>query len=874
MKPRNPGSQETSARLRGAPDLDPEAEQEPERGLTGHPLLERTARARKTASAGAPKGDLQEIVDDLKAVVWEADPVTCAFTFVSAQAEALPGYPLGEWLSDPQFWPKHIHPEDREWAVSHCRRESAAGRDHDVEYRMIAADGRVVWIRDVVHVARDETGRLCTLRGLMIDVTAQRETAQALRDSRARLQLINAVSRGITAGLTVGEIVDRTVQTVSEHVVGARVAYCTIDGSGSLHVVRSIEPEGMPALTGLEADLQVAPLYLAELREGRPVIVADIANDARLKPLAPAMIEGGTRAVLDIPLRPSDELVGLICLDSPAPRQWSENEVGMLGEVADVLSVALRHALVEEHDRQAQQASRASQERFRTLFEHAPIGVGLGCGGVWFQVNPAFARLYGFQDPSEVRGMQGLDLVAPQDRKMVAEIIRRREAGEPAPESYRLMAQRQDGSPFPVHARVARIQLADGPATVAFVTDLTEHERAEQALRAQEDRLRDAQKMEAIGRLAGGVAHDFNNLLMVILGYSDRMLAGLAPNDPRGQAALEIKRTGEQAARLTRQLLAFGRMQPLELEDLELNQVLEGQREMLAGITGEHIELEIHPGENLWTVRADPGQLRQVVLNLVMNARDAMPRGGRLTLATANVEVGGRHPAQAWDVAAGQYVELTVTDTGVGMNAETQARAFEPFFTTKEPGAGTGLGLSTVHGIVRQSGGSVGIVTTLGQRTAFHVFLPRARGIEAGGAQAAARPEFAARAKGGAETVLLVEDHATVRLLVRDMLIQGGHRVLEARDGEEALELLRTHPGPVQLILTDVVMPRMNGRELVERILQDRPGTRVLFMSAHSEDVLALRGIGSLQGPLLMKPFTADVLARWIREVLEASAPA
>jgi len=394
---------------------------------------------------------------------------------------------------------------------------------------------------------------------------------------------------------------------------------------------------------------------------------------------------------------------------------------------------------------------------------------------------------------------------------------------------------------------------------------LAERRRTEQALLKSEEQLRQSQKLEAIGRLAGGIAHDFNNLLSVILSYAEMLIADHAFS-ARGRAELEeIKRAGERAADLTRQMLAFSRQQVLEPKVIDLNEVMANLHKMLGRVLGEDIELKLLPARQLGLVLADPGQLEQVIMNLVVNARDAMPRGGKLTIATSNVELDQAYARDHLGVTPGPYVLLSVSDTGVGMDKATQAQIFEPFFTTKEMGKGTGLGLSTVFGIVKQSGGNLLVYSEPGFGATFKIYLPQVQGE-----QAAMPVRGTATVSRGTETILLVEDEDQVRSVASGVLRRSGYHVLEARSPGEAILACEQHPVRIDLLLSDVVMPKMSGRLLAERISSIRPGIRVLFMSGYTDDAILHHGVLDSGFAFLQKPLTPSALARKVREVLDA----
>jgi two-component system, cell cycle sensor histidine kinase and response regulator CckA len=380
-----------------------------------------------------------------------------------------------------------------------------------------------------------------------------------------------------------------------------------------------------------------------------------------------------------------------------------------------------------------------------------------------------------------------------------------------------------------------------------------------------EEQFRQSQKMEAVGQLAGGVAHDFNNLLTIINGYSELLLDTLPPGDPNRRLLAEIHKAGERSAGLTRQLLAFSRKQVLAPRILDLNAVVADTANLLRRVIGEDVKLFADPGPDLGPVKADPGQVEQVLLNLAVNARDAMPTGGRLTIETRNVELDEEYARIHPGATSGPYVLLAISDTGTGMTPEVMARAFEPFFTTKDEGKGTGLGLATVYGIVKQSGGHVEVSSEVDVGTTFKVYLPRAE-PEGGAAKSPTRPPAQPQ---GTETVFVVEDEDAVRALIRHILTAGGYSVMEAEDAASAVKAAAGHAGRIDLLVTDVVMPGLGGRELSERLLEARPGLKVLYLSGYTDDAVVRHGVLHESVNFLQKPFTPAALAHKVREVLD-----
>jgi len=510
------------------------------------------------------------------------------------------------------------------------------------------------------------------------------------------------------------------------------------------------------------------------------------------------------------------------------------------------------------HRKLAEEALRRSEQEFRSLVEHAPVGIYRSSPtGQLLTVNPALIRMLGYGWAEELLRLNVRDDVYadPLERdRLVAQF----HSSETA--SAEAQWKRRDGSLITVRLYVRTVRNERGAVDCfeGMVEDVTQQ-------RSLESQFRQAQRLEAVGRLAGGVAHDFNNILTAITGYTDLLIEDLGPEDPHRPDVEEIRAAALRAGALTRQLLAFSRKQVFQTRVLDLNDVVRTLDKMLRRLIGEDVKLELALGAELGAVRADPGQIEQVVLNLAVNSRDAMPSGGRLTLQTANVEFDEAYVGRHAGAAPGRYVMLAVSDTGIGMNAETQGHIFEPFFTTKEQGKGTGLGLATVYGIVKQSGGYVWVYSEPGRGATFKIYLPQVdEQPEETGASRHAEP-----VEGGAETILLAEDDPSVRAVVSDVLTQKGYRVLRAADGQAALEMARGQSREIHLLVTDLVMPGMTGRELAEALTAERPGVRVLYMSGYTDDAVVRHGVLSEGMPYLQKPFTPRALSAKVREVLD-----
>jgi two-component system cell cycle sensor histidine kinase/response regulator CckA len=499
---------------------------------------------------------------------------------------------------------------------------------------------------------------------------------------------------------------------------------------------------------------------------------------------------------------------------------------------------------------------------YQSMFEEALIGIAqTSLSGRFLRVNPHLCDLLGYTH-DELAALDFAAVSHPDEVEDDLDAKRALVAGDMHRYSREKRYRTKAGTYCWTQLTVSLHRGPDGePAYfIAIVEDITNRRNLEQ-------QLRQTQKMEAIGRLAGGIAHDFNNLLTAIVGYSELVLKQVAPDDPLYSDIQEIRRAGHSAASLTRQLLAFSRMQVLHPQILDLNAIVSRMNTLLRRLIGEEIRLEQTLAQRLDRVRADPGRVEQVVLNLALNARDAMPRGGTLSIETANVQLDAAYVAEHPGSTPGLHVMLAIRDTGIGMDRTVLEHLFEPFYTTKELGKGTGLGLATVYGIVKQSGGSIEVRSQPGQGTTFRILLPRA---DSTGDMPHAEPLPVVA--GGTETILLVEDEREVRVVIREVLTRHGYRVISAASGAEALEATKRHAGGIDLLLTDVVMPGMNGRELGEAFLALEPRGRVLFMSGYTDEGVGLQGIVERRvAAYIQKPFAPHVLLQKIRELLGSS---
>ena len=641
-------------------------------------IPEDEARRQAEEEVRQSKRSYEALVNSIDGIVWEAAPRDLQFAFVSKQAERLLGYPVERWLSERAFWSDHLHPDDRDWAVKALAEAGIENRSQDLVYRMIAADGRTIWLRDIVTVTA-QSGEPVKLRGVMVDITRHKEADQALLASEERLRAV---------------------------VASVPIVLFSLDRAG-----------------------------VFTLSEGRGLEVLGVAPGSA---------------------------VGQSVFE-----RYADNEQ---------ITNSFRRAL--------------SGDTFASTVEVSDLVFDAWCGPL------------------------------------------RNESGEVG-------------------------------GVIGVAIDVTEYKRAEAARNSLEQQLFQAQKMESLGRLAGGVAHDFNNLLTAIIGYGQLVLAGLGKDHRLRKETEEILEAAYRGASLTRQLLALGRRQALVRKNIDINEIISSVSRMLGRVIGEDVELHLAPGPNLPAVHADPGQVEQVLMNLAVNARDAMPLGGRLIMETSEVQFEEDycliHP---W-ARPGKYVQIRISDTGEGMDSETQARIFEPFFTTKEQGKGTGLGLAVVYGIVEQHQGLLHVYSQVGFGTAFNVYLPIGTAPVDKESVAASAP-----LRGGTETILLAEDDSALRELAGRSLQRLGYRILLAENGAEAVRIYETNQEQIDLLVLDWVMPRMSGLDAYKRIRAGYSDVTAMFVTGYSPQIVETSTLPE-NVKFLHKPYGLGELGRTVRELLD-----
>lgn len=557
-------------------------------------------------------------------------------------------------------------------------------------------------------------------------------------------------------------------------------------------------------------------------------------------------------AWLGVPLKTPTATIGVLVVQHyQNENAYDQRDLEFLDSVGGHIALAIER-------RRAEEELRESESILSLLFEQSPIPTWLyDVESLRFlRVNEAAVEQYGYST-AEFKNMNVLEIHPGADREITAGHLRRMTAE--TKERGFWLHQGKDGKTFEVEKTSHELAYAGRRVRLVVAQDISER-------RHLELQLRQAQKMEAVGRLAGGVAHDFNNLLMVIKGHAELLLNALLPSDPIARKIEQIGRSADRATTLTKQLLAFSRLQVLQPQVISLNSVVEEMGKLLPRLIGEDIELLLRPDPALGSIRADASQMEQVLMNLAVNARDAMPGGGKLLIETRNCDIDHTYTLTHPLMKPGSYVLLDVTDTGTGMDEETQAHIFEPFFTTKEKGKGTGLGLATVYGIVKQSGGFIWVYSELGKGTSFKIYLPR---VDEKQTQTGA-PKPLVELPAGTETILLTEDEQDVREIAREFLESGGYKVIEAQNGKEAVQLAAQHGGKIDLLLTDMVMPGITGQELAVRLQSEYPGLAVVFMSGYSEHAATEMANADPSVRLMTKPFNRSTILRAVGEILQS----
>lgn len=769
------------------------------------------AQERLDAELSRERGRVSDIVGTIPGVVWEMVCVESEsmprLDYVSEFAESLLGYPLQDWLGEPEFWFSSIHEEDRDRVRTVAEEAIEKKRGWRTEFRWVASNGQPVWVDSQSVIVKDRAGKMAGFRGVCFDISERKKAEIATLDSEMRFR---SLFESNPLPLWVYDVETLRFQKVNEAAVS--------------HY-------------GYSRD-EFMSMTIKEIRS--PEQVAPFIEDIEVRQQS-----NGYSGVWQH--RKKDGT--LIDVEISAHDLWFPDRNSRL-----VLANDITERLRAEHE-----LSR-SEERYRDLVENAhDIIFSLEPGGRFLSVNRAGELITGFSRDEMVR-MNLMQTIAPDHAGKASEMIAETLSGREAP-AYELDLMTKSGHTVSVEVNTKLVK-QDGTAVriQGIARDIT-------ARRRLEEQLLQAQKLESIGRLAGGIAHDFNNMLTAINGYSDLTLRQLPEDNPLRKNILNIKTAGERSAMLTNQLLAFSRQQVLHPEVVKPNEIIAETAQMLERVIGEDISLEIELNPNIGRVKVDPGQLSQIIMNLAVNARDAMPTGGRLGIETENIFLDPDSAQGFTDLRPGPYVRIAVADTGTGISDADLARIFEPFFTTKEVGRGTGLGLATVYGIVRQSGGSIDVKSTVGSGTTFTVHLPRLTEQ----IPLSFKTETPHAVAIGGETILLVEDEEIVRSLLKSLLEACGYKVIEAASGAAALSVCDAGE-TIDLMMTDLVMPKMSGRELAEKIVRKLPGLPVIFTSGYTDDTILRDGATNDEVHFIQKPFTFEAVSAKVRELLDLSS--
>ncbi|MFZ0211657.1 MAG: PAS domain S-box protein [Candidatus Acidiferrales bacterium] len=717
---------------------------------------------------------------------------------------------------------------------------------HDMErFNVVASlesqvrrkDGTKIWIAENARAVRNVIGRVCYYEGTIEDVTS-RKRAEAER--QVSFEIIHAAN--VTDNLD--ELLHRIHQSLKRVLYAENCFVALHDSSSGMFefpfFADQYDSAPSPQRMGRSCTTYV-------FRKGEAMLIPQNVFDDLVANGEVELVGTPSPSWLGVPLRTPSATIGVLVVQHyEDSRAYTHRDLEFLSSVGAQIALAIERKRTET-------ALRESEARFRVLIEQLPAVLWTTDRDLRFTSSVGAGLMRLGLKPQEVVGKTLYEFFRTDDRTLLPIAAHRRALNG---ESVTFHVEWGGGS-YACHAEPLRNGQGEVLGVISMALDITDRKQLE----AQ---LRQAQKMEAVGRLAGGIAHDFNNLLMVIQGYTELLLDKLGAQHPLRRNADQIHDASQRAASLTRQLLAFSRKQMLAPQVLNIQSVVSDMEKMLRRLIGEDVELVTTNPQGLWHVKADRSQIEQVILNLAVNSRDAMPDGGKLTIETSNVELDNSYSRHAV-VEPGEYVLLAVSDTGCGMDSDTQAHVFEPFFTTKEKGKGTGLGLATVYGIVKQSGGYIWVYSEIAKGTSFKVYLPRVREPELAPQQ---KPEAMSPVR-GSETILLVEDEKGVRELAREYLEQIGYRVLQADNAAQALEIARKHAGLIELLFTDVVMGGMSGRQLAEEMQKLRPEIKILYMSGYTDEAIVHHGILGRGSVLLQKPFTLNSLAIKVRETLE-----
>jgi PAS domain S-box-containing protein len=780
--------------------------------------------------------------------IWEWD-VRAERMDLSREVLQICGLDSAEEFAAPSIFERLVYNDDHSALRERVRRSFEVDRELEVDFRIVRPDGEIRWVNASAEIVRDQRGRAMRVLGSLLDVTQRKHMEVVLRESERRLRLLHELDEATRGISEPDQIMPAALRVLCEHLQASRCVFATVTADGDRVLALQDYTRGCKSVVGHHRMSAFGSELVRGIATGEPVVIRDADKELPADVVA-ALQKLDLKATVSCGLVRNGVMRAVMGVHQTTPRDWTAAEISLTQEV-------MNRCWSTIEQRAAEVRLRESQALLQIASRVAHIGgwtVDLPDEHVMW--SDEVCRMFEVPIGSRPSVEEALRVFVPDtNNHQVREALAAcRQAGTPF--DFELLLQSAKARKFWVRAVGEAERDAEGRVVRinGALQDVDDRRRLE-------EQLRQAQKLDAIGKLAGGIAHDFNNLLTVILSYSALVAARLHPSDALRTDIEEIRRAGLRASELTQQLLAFSRQQLRQPRVLDLNQIVSNMEKMLRRVVGEQVSLLLHTADSAVPTFADSGQVEQVVMNLVINARDAMPSGGTVMLETANVEL-----EETPDAAGGRYALLSVGDTGVGMSDATRTHIFEPFFTTKDKSKGTGLGLSTVHGIVAQSAGHILVQSEIGRGTIFQLYFPSPTDTLEPTTRG---PVLQSPSLRGRETVLVVDDEDQVRTIIASLLRRNGYRVLEAQNAGEAFLICEQESAAIDLLLTDVVMPRMSGHELAQRVLAMRPELRVLYVSGYTEDAIADHGDIDAQVDFLQKPITPDVLFRKVREVLD-----
>jgi hypothetical protein len=795
---------------------------------------------RSTSEQGAAIGpeQLATLLDSARELFTLLSPQR-TILFASAGFARLLGYPTEDLIGRPIL--SLLHPNDAD-AFSHGLTDSSANgpRSCADRCRLLCKDGSWRWF--------DASGKDCTRVPGIEAMLASFLDVTELHRMESERQVISEVVQALNQTANLDELLVGIHQALKKVLYAENCFVALYDPVADAFTFPFFVDQVDVAPPPPQRVGHSCTAYV--FRTGLPMLIPQSEFDRLAAAGEVELVGAPSPSWLGVPLKTPSATIGVLVVQHYENESaYDVRDLEFLGSVGGHIALAIER-------RRSEDALRKKEEMFRLLFSHNPLPTWVIDRETlrFLEVNDAAVRVYGYS-ADEFRKMTILDLRPEEEKAKFLDYLEHNSGDGLYRGNWK--HRKKDGKVVQVETTTHELEYAGKRVRLVVAQDVSERHILEQ-------QLRQSQKMEAVGRLAGGVAHDFNNLLMVIKGHTELLLNALPHSEQYSRKIEQIERAADRASALTRQLLAFSRLQVLQPHVMNLNAVVEDMGRLLPRLIGEDIELIIRASEHLGAIRADASQMEQIIMNLAVNARDAMPEGGRLIIETSNVDLDGSYNDKHPIVRGGPYVLLAVSDTGTGMNAETQAHIFEPFFTTKAQGKGTGLGLATVYGVVKQSGGFIWVYSEVGRGTTFKIYLPR---VDQPVDRVGPVPTVSEAPRGTA-TILLTEDEQDVREVAREFLESGGYKVIEARDGAEALGLAEKHEGAISLLITDMVMPRMTGLELAAHLKESQPGLRLLYMSGYSERAVAESMQPDPSIRLLSKPFSRGALLRTVHELL------